>query len=518
MLLGSLTALLLVTPSKRTGGAEDAPPVPPQEAAAAEAREGLSTEAGAIPPAGGMAVAVSSTTSTADLLRSIPFEVTFLGLFDLMSQAWMTAIPGAPEAVNGSFDAQLRAGALVWVRRSHQDARESLVWPRAAALDSLVQAQPLLPPAPGAITVGASGTSSVATLIDAQAFTVALVTTFDVRAQEYLTYIPGAPTHVNTLAPDHLSRDTIVWMKRVDADPRITNIPAVPTLAAVVPSGIPLDGSVSTTGIPAAAPAPGIFPSAAQPVATPLTPPNAPAPATVTAAPRASASPAGALAAVFRSVSYESGLSTTEQSQTSADGLGTTQEAARRGVSAGYALLRPDDPRWSGGGFRAEWHGEDHTSGPGAERWHGISYYFPSNYNQGRNAATWDDRIIFQFADEGSPMFSLHLDAARQELWVRRKMPEKNTDGSPRFQELARWKFSTQRWYDLAFHIRWTKDGTGVFELYVDREKKVDYRGRTLGERDATYSKWGIYGQPTRLLFDEVRIASGANGLDAISP
>src|SRR5690606_29213714 len=116
------------------------------------------------------------------------------------------------------------------------------------------------------------------------------------------------------------------------------------------------------------------------------------------------------------------------------------------------------------------------------------------------------------FADGGSPLFSLHLDAESQELFLRRKKPEGG------YQYLGRWAVETQRWYDVAFHVKWAKDKSGVFEFYLDGQLMASYSGRTAHNSDEIFTRWGINGQPTKLYFDEVRIASGADKLGAVSP
>lgn len=222
-------------------------------------------------------------------------------------------------------------------------------------------------------------------------------------------------------------------------------------------------------------------------------------------------------ASIFRHFTYEDGEQGMTSIQAPAGGIGRTSDAARLGSKAGFALLRPGDPSSSAGGYRAEYHGNDHT-GHGSERWHGISYYFPKDYHQGSNSSTFNDRIIFQFADQGSPMFSLHLDPASEELRLRRKLPERDSNGKPQFEVLGRWPFETGRWYDVVFHAKWTTNNSGLFELYIDGERRVNYQGRTLAERDVTYSKWGIYGQPTRLFFDEMWTANGSGTLETVRP
>ncbi|MGE3961006.1 MAG: heparin lyase I family protein [Dehalococcoidia bacterium] len=213
---------------------------------------------------------------------------------------------------------------------------------------------------------------------------------------------------------------------------------------------------------------------------------------------------------LLRHTGWESGAKLIEGTHTATShGLTTTTSEARAGNRAAVALLKPKDPRWWAGGYRSEFHGNDHVSS--GERWYGISYFFPKDYNQGKNHA-FNDRLIYQFTDSGAPVFSLHVDAARQQIFLRHKRSGGGWD------YLGRWDFDTERWYDIVFHVKWTKDRTGVFEMYLGGERVARYEGRTLGSRGSTYSKWGIYGQPTRVLIDEFRIASGSNQLKAVSP
>ncbi|MCA9847817.1 MAG: polysaccharide lyase [Dehalococcoidia bacterium] len=217
----------------------------------------------------------------------------------------------------------------------------------------------------------------------------------------------------------------------------------------------------------------------------------------------------GATSGLLRATGFEPGVKLIEGKHTATSyGLGTTS-TARAGRQAAVALLKPGDPQWWGGGYRSEFHANDHISS--GERWYGISYYFPKDYNQGKNKA-FNDRLIYQFTDNGAPVFSLHVDAAKQQLFLRHK----RSDGG--WQYLGRWKFETNRWYDVAFHVKWSKSKSGLFELYLDGKKVATYTGRTLGARGSTYSKFGIYGQPTKVYIDEFRMASGSNQLKAVSP
>jgi hypothetical protein len=63
----------------------------------------------------------------------------------------------------------------------------------------------------------------------------------------------------------------------------------------------------------------------------------------------------------------------------------------------------------------------------------------------------------------------------------------------------------------------WSKSNEGAFKVFIDGVEKSSYNGRTLAVRTSTYAKWGIYGQPTHLFFDEVKIAEGPNGFDVVN-
>lgn len=491
-----------------------------------------------MPPAGGITTIVTPTNDAPTLLQHIPFNVDTLSIFNVTTQYWMTYTPGAPDWLNASFREHLDAGAIIWVRRSPSDGRGGIDWRAAGAIPA--PGHPTLPvPPPGRISAGLAGVTSVPALIAAQPFEVRSVFAFDIAQQRYVSYFPTAPAWANSLATDGLQPTSVVWVSRSPSDPNQIARPEKDVLAGGVQVARAAVSVSWDTGAPSGQPeARTATQPAAQPAAKPAQAPagTKPSPApTQTAAPAkpaATATPAPAVPArvaggspavvdgakVFRHLTYESGERAMTSEQAPPNGIGRTTESARSGSSAGFSLLRPGDPQSKAGGYRSEWHGSDHISGPGAERWHGISYYFPKDYNQGSNSSTFNDRIIFQFCDEGSPMFSLHLDAAREQLWVRRKLPERDSNGKPRFETLGRWDFQVGQWYDIVFHAKWTKDGSGFMEVYVDGQQVVNYRGRTLAERDVTYSKWGIYGQPTRVLYDEVWAADGSGTLASIRP
>jgi len=475
--------------------------------------------AGSVPPAGGLTTTVAGSASAPALVEEVPFDVSSLFLFNVTSQYWMAYTPGAPEWLNQSFASHLDEGAIVWVRRSPSDSRGGITWQAPAELVTLTTPQTLPVPPAGRVTAGAAGTTSASALVGAQDFQARAVFAFDVAQQRYLSYTPGAPSWVNTLPEHGLQTSSIVWISRSPQD-QSASLASTDALAAV--------GSLSVRADSVPPRVAQASPTGATAPAVPVS--GAPKP-TATAAPKPAASPTATPstartssptlvsgASIARHLTFEDDYSGEMPGiQANPGGIGSTSESARAGSKAGYAHLDDSDGREAKtDGFRAEYHGSDHA-GNGDERWHGISFYFPEDVDQGNNSG-WNDRIIFQFADQGSPMFSLHMDVDAGELWVRRKLPERNSDGKPQFETLGRWPFETGQWYDMVFHAEWSTGSSGSFEVYVDGQRRVNYQGRTLAERDSTYSKWGIYGQPTRLLFDEVWRAEGSGTLESVRP
>jgi len=189
-----------------------------------------------------------------------------------------------------------------------------------------------------------------------------------------------------------------------------------------------------------------------------------------------------------------------EYQQAHDHGLQFVPAPFKPGRGAVQVLLRANDVREPAtDGFRAEFTGEPRW-GEGDEVTYAIAIFIPDDWNQGNNS-TWNDRIIFQFTDQGSPMFSLHM---RDQFVLRRKDP----DG--RFSYHASVNIVADRWYNFTFHVKWTRNGDGFFKTYLDGNFVNEYRGRTLAVRSTTYAKWGIYGQPTKLYYGEVRWAKGA--------
>lgn len=212
-------------------------------------------------------------------------------------------------------------------------------------------------------------------------------------------------------------------------------------------------------------------------------------------------------------VTYEPGEESPYNQQAVENRLGYSTAVVREGTRAGTVLLLPNDPQYRGNlGYRAEWQSATYGEA-GGEYAYSASFYLPTDWNQGRNPRTFDDRIIFQFHEgSGSPVFSLHLDPDGDRFFVRHKLP------GDTFEKLWSAGFETGQWYDFAFRVRWSRSGDGFFQVYLDGRLQSQYTGPTLSDGGRTYTKWGIYGQPTKLIVDEVSIIEGSDALFSVTP
>ena len=98
-------------------------------------------------------------------------------------------------------------------------------------------------PPQGGLTRGPAGTTDPAAFVEAQAFPVHTLSMFDVSSQSYLTFIPGAPAHVNTLSTSTLEADAIVSVKRAASGAGNGATPsAIPVTGATAFPSPPVNG------------------------------------------------------------------------------------------------------------------------------------------------------------------------------------------------------------------------------------------------------------------------------------
>jgi hypothetical protein len=191
------------------------------------------------------------------------------------------------------------------------------------------------------------------------------------------------------------------------------------------------------------------------------------------------------------------------------NGLGTTSETAQSGSQAGYAFLDAGDA-YNAGGPRSEWK-SDYLAELGREYWYQLSIYVPEAWNdQGRNRNWGDYRILFQFHEAGSvtwsPIYAIRIqDSGRGD---RIYFYRKDGENGP-LAELWQQRLVTETWMDFAINVKWSTERDGFIRFYKDGRLLYSATGiATLndGNYRGPYAKWGIYGQPGLMFFDDVSI------------
>jgi hypothetical protein len=158
------------------------------------------------------------------------------------------------------------------------------------------------------------------------------------------------------------------------------------------------------------------------------------------------------------------------------------------------------------GGFRSE------VSAPkdpiGSERWYSWGYYLPETFRP----ATNHDMIIAQFqttadANESTsrrPALSLWVQGDQLKLinafdYDRITSPS----GTPPiididygYRELASWSLETNKWTNLALHVKWAGDDTGFMEVWKDGTLlfRETNHINTFNDEHGVWFKTGVYG------------------------
>jgi hypothetical protein len=164
----------------------------------------------------GTAVSVTGAAVVQDGLSWVPVD-TYLGS-GWVAAAYLTTIAPAPQAPQVTTPADTSG--------------EDGTTPIANAIEGGGYTLPV--PPLGGLTQGLAGTDDPAALIEAQAFPVQTLSMFDITLQTYLTYIPGAPAHVNTLDSTRLDAAAIVALKRSESGAASAVTPSTPAVTGAV--------------------------------------------------------------------------------------------------------------------------------------------------------------------------------------------------------------------------------------------------------------------------------------------
>ena len=194
-----------------------------------------------VPPPTGITLGFAGTTQPAEFAQAQAFAIESLSAFHVPTQRWRTFVPGAPTFANSLTPQNLNIDTIVFAKRTGATTLLSTPPPLAGppvvpVPDSISLFTP--PPTDG-LTLGMAGTSDPFALAVRQLFKVQTINLWDVNAQRYRTYIPGAPTTVNTLTPNNLSPADIVWLKADGPPMGAVGLQGTPLIIGLVPPGSP---------------------------------------------------------------------------------------------------------------------------------------------------------------------------------------------------------------------------------------------------------------------------------------
>ena len=209
-----------------------------------------------MPPPGGLTFGLSGTTDPAALVAAQPFDVESAFILDVRTQQFLRYIPGAPERINTLTADSLRPDSVVTIRRRATDVGTATLAAPGLPSTLPISEYPVMPmPPPGGFTQGIATVDTVEALVARQWFRVASVLVFDEAEQRFLTYIPDAPSGVNTLTDRLLTPTTVVTIRRAPEAQFLVNDGApVPTFPG--PGALTATATPSPTAAPVFAGAP----------------------------------------------------------------------------------------------------------------------------------------------------------------------------------------------------------------------------------------------------------------------
>ena len=170
-----------------------------------------------VPAAGGLTIGPSGTADPGDLAAAQLFDVQSVSAWDVAAQRWWVYIPGAPERVNAASVGKFQRDSFTWIkRRAGTGAPTGVSAPDSfAGVPSTSQAL-AVPPERGMV-IGFAGTNDPAEVAASQQFEVRSISVFEVDSQRWLTFVPGAPSSVNSLTSQTLDPGAVVFVSRQGA-------------------------------------------------------------------------------------------------------------------------------------------------------------------------------------------------------------------------------------------------------------------------------------------------------------
>ena len=153
----------------------------------------------------------------------------------------------------------------------------------------------------------------------------------------------------------------------------------------------------------------------------------------------------------------------------------------------------------------------------GDEFWYGWSFYAP---NQNRNSFNWVYISQFQQTPNNNAVWMFLKREGKPLCLLFEPSKNKNHDcyKDTSFELIPDHLFMG-RWHDLVVHAKWEKDSSGIFQVWVNGELKVNYTGYTMANESTSVPfKYGIYRQiessTSVLYFDEIRRRKTRDSVD----
>jgi hypothetical protein len=182
----------------------------------------------------------------------------------------------------------------------------------------------------------------------------------------------------------------------------------------------------------------------------------------------------------------------------------------------------------SGGAERADLALSQEATGcaQGAEQWWAHSILFPDDYVApvATSADPWAWGVVFNFhhtGSQGQANFQIEALPGQAGLRFAISAGPQISSGAPDSPTL-RWPIGQilkNSWYHFLYHVKWSSGGDGVFDAWVNGERKLAHRGATLYAGQGCYLKLANYhtpvGQPVSVI--HARVLRGATR-ESVSP
>ena len=129
----------------------------------------------------------------------------------------------------------------------------------------------------------------------------------------------------------------------------------------------------------------------------------------------------------------------------------------------------------------------ENNSGPnrhGSEFWYGWSIYFPENYINIYPTKT----ALGQFHQKDADPIWMFDNASRSGGY--RVVGSVNLLKTK--QKLISEEDLRGQWHKIEVHAKWSRSDTGVFQVWVNGDLKLDYKGKTMTAKEV-YFKYGVY-------------------------